>query len=116
MMKFYTSVLDSASTVKDIYPSVSILHNMMAEKNYSAVDEILGSIPTNRLSNLSMVSIVRTTYAMKRHLSAWYVCRDKVGKELSSRGEDTSQILRGLYTDDVPDCAELHKLIGLEAP
>ena len=108
--------LDTATKAHEIYPMVMFIHRLLQDRKYSEVDDILVSDQVEAFSNTAMVSLIRSTYSMKRHLNKWFDGRDRVAKELSARGEDTDKILRGLYADDVPDCAELNKLMGLEAP
>ena len=105
-----------ACTAKDIYPLIEWLHDTMGNRDYSIVDSFLENAPIEKISNLVMVSIIRTTFSMKRRLTKWFFVRDRIAKELSSRGENSASILKGLYSDSIPDCAALNKLIGLEEP
>lgn len=115
-MKMNIEGLDKATKAHEIYPMVEFLHDLMAERRYSDVDDILENTPIETFSLCSMCSFIRTTCAMKRHLTKWEFARDRIAIELTRRGEDAAQMLRGLYGNRVPDCAELHKMIGLEAP
>ena len=110
------TILKDATKAHEIYPLMKFLHDLMESRKYSEVNDVLETAPLDQFSTTSLSCLVRTTCSMKRHLTSWKAGRDRVEKELVSRGEDAKQILRGLYSDRTPDCAAIHKILGLEAP
>lgn len=105
--------LDTATKAHEIYPMVEFIHDLLVSKKYSEVDDILESTPLDKLSLTSMSTLVRTTYSMKRYLTKWEFARDRIAEEM---GADSEKYLRGLFDPRTPDCASIHKIIGLEAP
>ena len=110
------SILKNATKAHEIYPLMEFLHDLMADRNYSEVNNVLDNAPLEEFSLASLSCLVRSTCSMKRHLTSWKAGRDRVEKELISRGEDPQEFLRGLYSDRTPDCAAIHEILGLEAP
>ena len=107
MMKDF-SFLNDASTAEEIYPIVEYLHELLADKKYSDVDDFLMNAPITDFSLTSLCCIMRTTFSMQRHLDKWGYTLHKVSEELLLRGEDSAKHLRGLW-GDVP---EVEKLTG----
>ncbi|MBA9070208.1 SAM-dependent methyltransferase [Methylobacterium sp. RAS18] len=61
------------------------------------IDEVLGRIPIDGLSELSLITLVRTSFGFRDRLSNWTQFRDRVESELAGRGRPARKILFGLY-------------------
>ncbi|PHQ57943.1 MAG: hypothetical protein COA29_02465 [Porticoccus sp.] len=97
--EWFLSFCDSASTAKnaqDIYPLVDGFSDLFLEKSYSKVDDILKFVDMRRFNELSIATLLRTTYPARDRLDSWYEALYEAERELCGRGLDSEKYLKGL--------------------
>ncbi|UIY44207.1 HsdM family class I SAM-dependent methyltransferase [Methylobacterium radiotolerans] len=61
------------------------------------VDGVLRAVDPGRMSEQSLITLVRTTFGYRSRLPGWSGFRDRVAAELETRGRPAQKILVGLY-------------------
>lgn len=79
-------------------PAIIASNRLMAEKRYDELDLIFESAQTDFLSVAMIITLLRTTYAGRQHLSAWEGLRDRAHVSLAKRGRDPQRVLMGLFS------------------
>ena len=92
---FYKSAA-SASKAKQIYPLVSGIRGLFANKEYDIVDKILIEMDHQKLSHTAMVAFVTSTFPARDKLSNWSLSVERVKLMLEKDGLDSNAILQGL--------------------
>lgn len=71
---------------------------MFKDQEYEKIDGLLYNLDRS-MCILSMLTLLNTTYADRDILENWDYCLASVREELDNRGENSTQILRGLDYD-----------------
>ena len=83
-------------TVKELLPYYKEINRLLHKKDYAAINKIFNETNVEKTDGTLLVGLLRLTYIYKTTLSSWIPLRDKVKKELESRGLDSESILEGL--------------------
>jgi len=73
------------------------LRDLGSKMQFAEVDGILHDVEMPRLSVDGIVALLRYSNPIKAHLSRWDEILDRAKAELTSRGENTERLLRGLH-------------------
>ena len=80
-------------TVKELLPHYKEISKLLHKEDYEAINMILDeAIPEGVLS----IGILRLTFMWRDKIPSWNTFRDKIEKELTSKGLDSKSILVGL--------------------
>jgi hypothetical protein len=77
------------------YPMVDGFTRLMKEGDYCKIDEYLRNAKPSEMSELSMIGLLRTTFAARKKLRQWHQTRDRVARVIDSPQTN----LRGLFND-----------------
>jgi carboxylesterase type B len=94
LKEFYKDSLN-AHKAKDIYPVVSGIKELFANKEYTKVDTILLHIELTRLSHTAMVAFISASYPARDKLEHWHSCVEKIKRTLIIDEMDYKKILHG---------------------
>lgn len=86
----------SANDVASLLPYYSHLNELMVEKDFVSLDDILNQIKVQQLSDVLLVGVLRLTYLSKTHLPSWSNLLSEVQHEVERRGHVKDLILSGL--------------------
>lgn len=84
-----------ADNVETHYPMVIGFTKLMKAHDYCKVDDYLRNADPSEMSELSMVGLLRVTFAARKKLTQWHQTRDRVAMAL----DNPRSLLRGLFQD-----------------
>lgn len=79
-----------------------IIESAFSKHELSFVNALLTNFDPNQTKPIISTGLLRSTSRAKAKLSSWKVCAARVNECLSSRGENTKHILRGIIRNDDP--------------
>ncbi len=72
------------------------LYQFCQKCSLDAVDHLLSWADPGRLPPVYMVGLLRYSFARRKQLNHWEAFRGRAQAELAARGQDVSELLRGL--------------------
>ena len=85
-----------ANDVASLLPYYSHLNELIVEKDFDSLDDLLNQIKVQQLSDVLLVGVLRLTYLSKAYLPSWSNLLKEVQYEIERRGYEKDLILSGL--------------------
>jgi len=86
-----------AETAVELLPIISALRKLHRTQQFDELQQALVDMPMSECSITAIASVLRTTYQSSMHMPRYLELVELGKTEIYSRGEDGSQILRGLF-------------------
>ena len=93
------SFLQQASNLNDVQsllPYYKEINNLIVERKFDECNCFINYVRVYQLSDNLLVGLLRLTYSWKNELPSWSLLLERSKKELSKRGYDSENLLRGL--------------------
>ncbi|MDM5137614.1 hypothetical protein [Aeromonas salmonicida] len=92
---FYTTAKDLDSARK-LVPFYKEINDLISINSLEHINDFLYYIDTEYMSDVLLPGILRLTLTKRKELKYWDVLKVRVASELTARGHDASNMLRGL--------------------
>ncbi|UCA11521.1 hypothetical protein LA364_03575 [Aeromonas enteropelogenes] len=93
--EFYTTAKDLDSA-KKLVPFYKEINELVSIDSLDHINDFLYYIDTEHMSDVLLPGILRLTLTKRNELKYWDILKERVASELTARGHDASNMLRGL--------------------